>query len=72
MYFVGIEVQGQQHDEYIPHFHKSKREFVAAQHRDRLKLEWCELNEITLIYFRWDETTDEWRRKLKQKLGSSS
>lgn len=69
VYAVGIEVHGRQHDEHIHHFHKTRREFLAAQHRDKLKLEWCELNEITLLYFRWNETTDEWRRKLKERIG---
>lgn len=49
-----IEVHGEQHYIHIPFFHKTKADFLKAQHRDRLKREWCELNSITWIVLPYD------------------
>lgn len=52
-FFIGsrklaIEVQGRQHDEYVPFFHKNKKGFIASQTRDYNKEQWCDLNGIIL------------------------
>jgi len=44
-----IEVQGRQHFEFVPYFHKDLVGFNKHQERDRRKLEWCKLNSLKFI-----------------------
>jgi hypothetical protein len=60
-----VEVQGEQHSEHIPFFHKTKANFFKGQMRDRVKQDWCEMNGITLIELPVSETVDEWRDRIK-------
>lgn len=60
-----IECQGAQHTEHISFYHKSKLEFYAAKARDKRKIEWCELNNLTLIQIQYDESQEEWIEKIK-------
>jgi hypothetical protein len=46
---IGIEYNGRQHYEYIPHFHQSKDAFYNMKYRDQIKKQLCEKNGITLI-----------------------
>lgn len=39
-----IEIQGQQHYSYNKFFYKNKFDFTKQLSRDRLKEEWCDLN----------------------------
>tara|TARA_R100001230_G_C5556573_1_gene82519 strand:- start:421 stop:552 length:132 start_codon:yes stop_codon:yes gene_type:complete len=39
--------------------------FAKAKKRDREKLEWCELNGITVVELSYEEDEDEWRTRLK-------
>lgn len=64
---ISIEVQGQQHENFIPFFHPNKLEFFKAKKRDKNKAEWCELNTIKLISLSDEESDDEWRRRLIQQ-----
>lgn len=43
-----IEVQGPQHYEQIKHFQKTRRDFMAAQERDRRKISYCLSNGIKI------------------------
>ena len=61
---LAIEVQGQQHEVYIPYFHKNKLGQVASIKRDREKKEWCNLNNFTLIELSYNESIEEWKKKL--------
>ncbi len=45
---IAIEVQGRQHDEFVPHFHGSKADFFKSKVRDNNKAKWCQINEIEL------------------------
>ena len=45
-------------------FFKDKLSFFKAQARDRDKKEWCNLNDIRLIEFNYDEDWNDWRRKI--------
>jgi hypothetical protein len=65
--FLAVEVQGQQHTEYTPFFHKNKAEFVRSQVRDNIKREWCELNSFTLIELPYDETDEQWRERIDNR-----
>jgi len=46
---IAIEYNGQQHYQFTPHFHKSKKDFYAQVHRDNWKRKKCRENGITLI-----------------------
>jgi hypothetical protein len=59
-----IEVQGQQHFEYISHFHKSKAHYLHAKKLDSEKQEWCDLNEYKLVHFNFNESIKEWKKRL--------
>lgn len=53
------EIDGRQHYEYVPFFHKNKLAFAKAKARDKRKEDWCYQNDITLIrinYDKWDGT----------------
>jgi len=53
-----IEVDGRQHGEFIPYFHKTKRDFAQQQARDRRKAEWCAKNGFTLIIYTEKDIAD--------------
>lgn len=61
-----IEVQGQQHKEYVKHFHGSKRGFLLALARDQKKKEWADLNNFKIIEFNFNEK-DQWKQILIAK-----
>jgi hypothetical protein len=62
---IAVEVQGSQHDEYVPFFHKNdKNNFSKAQKRDKRKASWCSLNNIRLVTLNHDESESEWRNKI--------
>ena len=62
---IVCEANGLQHSEHISHFHPTKADFLLAKHNDRLKKEWAELNNLTLIVFSYNETQNEWINKLQ-------
>lgn len=43
-----IELDGRQHFEYIPYFHKNQQNFLKSQERDRRKNSYCLANKIPL------------------------
>jgi len=52
-----IEVQGQQHRNFVKHFHGSKENFVKQKYRDNLKIRYIQENDgLCLIRFNFDET----------------
>ncbi len=63
---LACEVNGSQHYKYNPHFHQNVAGYARAKARDREKQEWCELNGITLIELAYNESEEEWTRKLSQ------
>ncbi len=60
-----IEVNGRQHFEFIPHFHKNIFGFKMHEKRDREKKLWLDLNGISLIEFNYNEDVELWKNKLK-------
>lgn len=50
---VGIEVQGRQHFEFLPKFHKDIAGFQAQQDRDLRKADLCTQLRISLYYIRY-------------------
>ena len=61
---VMVEIHGAQHYSFIKHFHKTKAGFIRSQKRDRLKKEWCELNDIIYVELPFDKK-DEWATILR-------
>ena len=59
-----IEVHGEQHYKFNNFFFKDKLSFYRAKTRDKDKIEWCKLNDIRLVEFNYNESTDEWRAKI--------
>lgn len=49
---MAVEVQGEQHDEINPFFHKSNAEFEEQKGRDEMKRFFCDLNGIKLLELR--------------------
>ena len=60
-----VEVHGEQHYKFNNFFFKDKMSFYKAKARDSEKREWCELNEIQLVEFNYNEDIDEWRSKIE-------
>ena len=52
---IYVEVQGIQHTKFNKHFHGSAAAFRAQKKRDRLKQEWCDLYDYTLVTVNYDE-----------------
>jgi very-short-patch-repair endonuclease len=61
---LAVEVQGEQHFKYIPHFHGNRVNFAAAKRRDNDKARWFALNGIRLVAVSHAETPNEWQRRI--------
>lgn len=61
-----VEVHGKQHYEFNLRHYDNKMEFYQAQARDRVKKEWCELNNLILIVLNYNEDIETWTKKLKE------
>ena len=48
---VCVECQGQQHDKFVSFFHNDIEDFFSQKRRDNLKVEYCNKNNLTLVYF---------------------
>jgi hypothetical protein len=64
---IVVEVHGRQHYIFIEHFHRTKVEFRRALARDKCKKQWCELNSIKYVVFAYNETVDDWKRKISDE-----
>jgi len=57
---VVLEVMGAQHSKFIPHFQKTRSNFLSQIKRDLDKVEFCRINDITFIeVFDISELTEE-------------
>jgi very-short-patch-repair endonuclease len=65
---LAVEVHGEQHYNYSPFFHGSAWAFIRARGNDVKKIEWCEINGITLLEFPYNESDDEWMNRIDQYL----
>lgn len=59
-----IEVQGEQHSKFNAFFYEDRLDFKRAQCRDRIKKSWAELNEFILVELIYNETDEEWKKKI--------
>lgn len=64
IYNLAIEVDGSQHFSYSKFFHGSKRKFSRAMDNDYYKEEFCNINNITLVRFKYNESIDRWKELL--------
>lgn len=64
---IAVEVHGRQHYEFVPFFHKTKADFLLARKRDRDKLQWCDLNNITLVALPYDKE-DQWKNLISSAI----
>lgn len=62
--YLAIEVQGQQHTEQSSLFHSSKLDFVSTTKNDKRKVEWCNNNNIKLIYLNYNEDDIIWKQTI--------
>lgn len=58
-YKKAIEVHGEQHYKFVPHFHVSAKGFIDSKKRDSDKIEWCENNGIEIVVLPFDKI-EEW------------
>lgn len=54
-----VEVHGEQHYKFVKRFHKTQAGFAASKKRDRIKQEWCDLNDIIYIELPFNKK-EEW------------
>jgi hypothetical protein len=64
---IGIEYNGKQHYEYVPHFHTSKDAFYNIKYRDQIKKRLCEENGINLIIVPYTVRIEKIEAYIKQK-----
>lgn len=60
-----IEVHGEQHFKFTPFYHASMMAFLKSKRRDDDKKNWCEINNIKYIMLAYNESIEEWEKKLK-------
>jgi hypothetical protein len=65
LFKICVEVQGEQHFKFIPHFHGSIAGFMKSRRRDEEKREWTEKNGIILIELAYNESIEQWKMKLQ-------
>ncbi len=68
---LAIEVQGEQHENFVLHFHGDKDGFRKAKGRDGAKHQWAELNNITLVELDHGDTDEQWAAQLGRPLDGS-
>jgi len=62
---MAIEIHGEQHYSFNVFFHKTQLGFLQQKQNDRLKQEWCKLNNVALICLPYNETTEEWQDRIE-------
>lgn len=56
---VAVEVQGAQHTKFVKHFHKNRLKYLEQLRRDQKKLDFCEMNDITMVEIYPEDTVDK-------------
>jgi hypothetical protein len=60
-----VEVHGEQHYKFIPFFHNTMLNFYHSKKNDKNKIEWCEKNNIYLIELPFNESEQQWRKRIE-------
>lgn len=58
---LGVEYNGIQHYQFVPHFHKNREDFMLQRYRDDMKKRLCQDNGITLISIPYTVPTEQIR-----------
>lgn len=64
---IVVEVHGQQHYKFTPMFHASAQDFIKQKKRDNDLKEWCVINNFTYIELKYDESPEEWIKKINTR-----
>ena len=56
---VAVEVQGAQHTRFVKHFHKNRLKYLEQLKRDQKKLDFCDINDITMVEIYPDDIVDK-------------
>ena len=67
-----VEVMGSQHYKFSSHYHGDQQKFTRYQNNDRLKQEWCGVNNILFVEFLYNESDIEWKQKLRTAIGGNT
>ena len=59
-----IEVHGEQHYKFTPHFHSSPIAFAKQKSRDKDKMEWCSVNGIDYVELPYNQSEDQWKQAI--------
>lgn len=62
-----IEVHGKQHYSFSGFFHKDMMGFIRHKKRDQEKREWCAINDIDYVELPYNETIDEWKKRISDE-----
>lgn len=71
---IYVEVQGQQHEKFIKHFHGDKETFNKQKRNDNLKIQYVQEKDKCLIRFNYNEkiTKSLIHKKINKALDSGS
>lgn len=61
---LAVECQGEQHYKFNKFFHANKLDYYKGVQRDKMKRSFCELNNILLVEFPFNEGIAQWRQRL--------
>ena|SRR5688572_7942519 len=56
-----VEVHGEQHYNFIPHFHGNRAGFLRAKNNDSIKESWAEINNLRLVSLPHYESDEVWK-----------
>ena len=62
-----VEINGEQHYRFNPHFHKNPMDFMRQKRRDNEKLQWCRLNNFPIASLPYNKR-EEWPEIIRQSL----
>tara|TARA_R110002167_G_scaffold174602_4_gene373525 strand:+ start:358 stop:771 length:414 start_codon:yes stop_codon:yes gene_type:complete len=62
-----VEVHGEQHYKFVQFYHKTRLGFAMAKKRDKKKVEWCGLNNISVIELPFNEDEDGWKKRIENR-----
>jgi len=62
-----VEVHGEQHYKYVPHFHGDIKGFLRSKKNDTNKEEWCKINNIDYIVFPYNESDEDWENYVRER-----
>jgi hypothetical protein len=62
---LAVEVHGEQHYQYVHHFHRGRLGQWAANARDSRKADWCALNAVRLVELPHGESDEQWQERVR-------